>query len=75
MATYSDKAKDNFNAKLPIYLFSCCIKDKEPTYNGFLEFELSEEIIHQYASIYLQAERNEKIQRIDLPDLMFKNYD
>lgn len=61
---YEQRAQANYKAKLPIYLFQCCIDKKEPKYEDFLVFVLNKEIIKEYACNYLQAYRTELVQDI-----------
>jgi len=61
MSKYSERAKANYEAKLPIYLFHCCINDNLPTYEEFISFKLDDNIIKKYATEYCQAERTETI--------------
>ena len=42
-------------------MFNCCIEDIKPVYSEFIKFKLTENIINEYASNYLQAETYEKI--------------
>jgi len=63
---YNARAEANYKAKLPIYLFYCCISEKDPNYSDFIEYSLNEDIIKKYASEYLQAERTELIEKIPI---------
>jgi len=75
MASYEDKAKDNFNAMLPIYLFDFYLyKDgKEdvgnPSYEGFIKFKIEGDLIKLYATEYFQAERTESLKNKKINDI------
>ena len=80
MASYEDKAKDNFNAMLPLYLFNFYLyKDgKEdvgkPSYEGFIKFEITDklitdELIEVYATQYFQADRTELLKGKKIDDI------
>lgn len=69
MTTHADRAKANFDAKLPIYLFDCYMREKEVSYKYFIAFELNEVIIKRYACHYLQAERHESIEEKPVDDI------
>jgi len=61
MTTYSARAKANYEAKLPIYLFYCCINKNTPTYDNFIKYQLDDTIIKKYATKYMQAEKEDEI--------------
>lgn len=63
MSKYSERAKANYKAKLPIYLFHCCVNDNIPKYEQFISFKLDDNIIEKYATHYLQAEKGETIEK------------
>jgi len=66
MTKYRARVEANYKAKLPIYLFYCCIYKTEPTYDNFIKYELGDKIIKKYATDYCQAERTELINNIPI---------
>jgi len=58
---YKARAEANYKAKLPIYLFHCCIKQKTPVYDEFIKYKLDDTIIEKYATEYMQAREEEEI--------------
>ena len=58
---YKARAEANYKAKLPIYLFHCCMKQKTPVYDEFIKYKLDDAIIEKYATEYMQAMKGEEI--------------
>jgi len=67
--SYARKAKDNYNAKLPIYLFTYYIKEKEPSFNDFVNFIIDEKIAKKYACEYFQLELDKLINGKKINDI------
>jgi 5-methylcytosine-specific restriction endonuclease McrA len=74
MASYEDKAKDNFKAMLPLYLFSFYLdndeySDRYPSYESFMKFKVTNELISLYTTQYFQAERTELLKGKKIDDI------
>jgi len=70
MASYESKAKDNYNAMLPLYLFDFYLfNNGNPSYVDFIKFKSTNVLINLYATQYFQAKRNELLKGKKIDDI------
>ena len=69
----SDHAPGPFRTKLDLYIFYCVISNKDDTLDSsdFERFEITQELIDTYTTIYWQQDSDKVINRISIRNIEY----